>query len=293
MIRSQLSCIDDLCVSSIGLSPGNKRKVSVENLKSHGGYIPWLAYKQNRPEDVIYAHSNILLDYTDATEELFKNGCVLTKQERVERELFLHNKGQEKMQDIYRTTLNMIKEHSSHGITQAELSKLLVGPKYGDKNFTTYTIGHMLKEAGAIDIERESRNRTRYGYLKDTLPPMLLYNVSHRGVHASKNEARFAQLLEEYDIPFQSQCVFKDCVHKKPLPFDFCLDLGVQQCLVEIQGEQHYRFVSAFHKSEADFLLQLKKDKIKQEYALDHGFMFVTIKYDEDFKSRLLDIMMA
>jgi hypothetical protein len=48
---------------------------------------------------------------------------------------------------------------------------------------------------------------------------------------------------------------------------------------VEINGEQHYVFPNTFHKTEAEFLDQQERDKIKKQKCEDSGITFLEVPY--------------
>ena len=51
---------------------------------------------------------------------------------------------------------------------------------------------------------------------------------------------------------------------------------------IEVQGIQHYEFTPRFHKTEDQFLYQIKKDKFKLETCISLGIKLLYIKYDDD-----------
>ena len=51
-------------------------------------------------------------------------------------------------------------------------------------------------------------------------------------------------------------------------------------CLIEYQGEQHYRPIKVFGGEER-FKLQLEHDKIKKEYAEKNNFKLIIVPYTE------------
>lgn len=71
----------------------------------------------------------------------------------------------------------------------------------------------MLHKYGAIEIEKETPKRKQIYYKEDIIPDTIPY--VHKTKYASKHEALFASLLEEKDIAFQSQVVYKDCIYKR------------------------------------------------------------------------------
>jgi hypothetical protein len=57
------------------------------------------------------------------------------------------------------------------------------------------------------------------------------------------------------------------------------LDLYIEQIntAIEIQGAQHYVFTPMFHKSQADFKAQLRRDQEKRDLCYGHGVRLVEI----------------
>jgi len=63
------------------------------------------------------------------------------------------------------------------------------------------------------------------------------------------------------------------------LTFDFYN--ASKKVAVEVQGRQHTKFVKFFHQNRIKFLEQLKRDKMKEDYAELNGITLVTI-FPED-----------
>jgi hypothetical protein len=63
------------------------------------------------------------------------------------------------------------------------------------------------------------------------------------------------------------------------LTFDFYN--ASKKIAVEVQGQQHTKFVKFFHGNRVKFLEQLKRDKMKEDYAELNGITLVTI-FPED-----------
>lgn len=53
-------------------------------------------------------------------------------------------------------------------------------------------------------------------------------------------------------------------------------DLGIA---FEHQGEQHYKFIEFYHRTESGFKKQLKKDEIKKQIAMEKGITLIEIPY--------------
>jgi len=53
------------------------------------------------------------------------------------------------------------------------------------------------------------------------------------------------------------------------------------QLVVEVHGQQHYKFNSLFHGSVRDFLMQKKKDNEKKEWCEINGITYIELPYNE------------
>ena len=97
----------------------------------------------------------------------------------------------------------------------------------------------------------------------------------------SAGEAIIEVLLREMGIEFQQQYTFKDCVSNKnyPLYFDFAIFKSNKlHCLIEFQGQQHYKEITSFSESLAD---RIERDEIKREYCKNNGISLIEIPYTD------------
>jgi hypothetical protein len=77
-------------------------------------------------------------------------------------------------------------------------------------------------------------------------------------------------IVKEHYVPYKGAKLF----------FDFFIkDLGV---LIEIQGEQHTRFIKHFHEDKQKFIAQKKRDNLKIEYANEKDISFTRFYFHED-----------
>lgn len=58
----------------------------------------------------------------------------------------------------------------------------------------------------------------------------------------------------------------------------FIPDLKV---LIEVHGEQHYKFVKRFHKTNGGFNASKKRDKMKQEWCELNDIIYVELPFDQ------------
>ena len=280
--------LEDLVQTSLSLYPNNKKAVlNFDNLKGHSGYIQWYIAKniKNIHVDKEERKSCILLP-EDAVVEDFN---YLTTEEKNKYKLQLHDEGQELIGNIIKDTYPIIKQNPDK--YQAQLAEIIGfdKQKLGDNNWIAFTIFNIMCEQGAIikidkyGDEKVGRDHSYFRCVGDIIYdpiPFVEGNRSH-----SKLEAECAALSKDYGFNFRQQVTFKECKHKKCLPFDFeiIFDDG-QTLLVEVDGAQHYYYIPYFHESEEDFKLQQKRDRIKNKYVEEYDRNFLRIRYDEDMK---------
>lgn len=78
----------------------------------------------------------------------------------------------------------------------------------------------------------------------------------------------YYKLFLEYYVVYAGQKLF----------FDFYLpELGVA---IEVQGEQHYRFVGHFHGTASSYKKHKYRDSLKAEWALLNDIRLVEVRYD-------------
>jgi very-short-patch-repair endonuclease len=81
----------------------------------------------------------------------------------------------------------------------------------------------------------------------------------------------------EYYVNYKGQRLF----------FDFYIrELGI---LVEVQGQQHDKFIKHFHGEKEIFLAQKNRDNLKLIYIEENDiFSLVRVRYDEEVTKKLL-----
>lgn len=94
----------------------------------------------------------------------------------------------------------------------------------------------------------------------------------------NKKDSKIALELKKYYKKFNSGIVeYKILVNPDTgrfLPFD--IYLPNENIYIEIQGEQHYKFISTFHVNVDNFEYSQYKDKLKKEFAEENG-IFIEI----------------
>lgn len=89
------------------------------------------------------------------------------------------------------------------------------------------------------------------------------------------------KILQKEKIKFQKEYSFKG-LKKGKYRFDFfCPDVGINGSLIEVQGEQHYKFIKKFYEKKTDFLAAQERDRIKISYCLSRQINLYCIPYWE------------
>lgn len=97
----------------------------------------------------------------------------------------------------------------------------------------------------------------------------------------SKPETYVAKYLDVNDITYTKQKTYAGLVGVggRPLSYDFLVYIdGVTTCLIEYQGEQHFKPV-AYYGGDAQFEIQQTHDFLKRQYAIDLGLPLIEIHY--------------
>lgn len=98
----------------------------------------------------------------------------------------------------------------------------------------------------------------------------------------SNGEKIIRNWLDRNNINYSMQYKFKDCKNIKPLPFDFAIFDRQNNliCLIEYQGEQHFRPVEIFGGEES-FKITKENDLKKKQYCKDNNITLIEIPYTD------------
>ncbi len=98
-----------------------------------------------------------------------------------------------------------------------------------------------------------------------------------------KGPREVAKYLDTLKIPYKREYRFEDCRYQATLPFDFAIfyPTGELKCLIEYDGEQHFKFIKLWHGDKKGFELQQLRDKIKTDYCKQHNIKLIRIPYTE------------
>ena len=96
----------------------------------------------------------------------------------------------------------------------------------------------------------------------------------------SHYEEKIVTLLKRGKIKFEREKRFSDLRNGR-FRFDFYVYAQGGPVIVEVQGEQHYQFVSRFYKSRKDFMAARERDRRKISYCLANQIPIYIIPYWE------------
>ena len=103
--------------------------------------------------------------------------------------------------------------------------------------------------------------------------------------NSSKGEKEITHILIDLGLEFVHQRKFKELGRKR---FDFYIPSI--NTIIEYNGIQHYESKDYFG-GEKSFKSLVRNDKMKKQYCLDNGINYEIIRYDEDIKCRILEIL--
>lgn len=98
----------------------------------------------------------------------------------------------------------------------------------------------------------------------------------------SKGEKAIKKYLESKNIMFKEQYRFNDCRNINPLPFDFAIidDEFKILCLIEYDGEQHYKPMRFTNSDNAKELSVIQaRDSLKTDYCIKNNIPLIRIPY--------------
>lgn len=82
-----------------------------------------------------------------------------------------------------------------------------------------------------------------------------------------------------YSSIYEDLTLYGCCLGGPPLIADFFItDFPA---LIEVHGEQHYKFSKFFHKNMAQFKKYVQNDKIKQEWCALNDVVYVELPFDK------------
>lgn len=134
------------------------------------------------------------------------------------------------------------------------------------------------------------------GHIVDSMSPNRYKNRKYcPKCSATNKESRLASYTKQVaselfeDVEFEYN-ILKNEETSYYLPFD--IYIPSLNCLIEVNGHQHYEYNTLFHKSEKDFIYRQKLDKYKKDWAIKNDYVFIEIdirKHDEKSVGKMLN----
>jgi hypothetical protein len=264
-------------IKSLSLCPNNKKSVlQYDNLKNHSGYMQWNAINNMNIVniDVMKNKSSIMLN-----DEINEGYNILESQLKLNESKKIHNECQDYIFNMIDEFKNIINKNPSKYQAQLIHEAGFDKKKYKDNNRIGATLIDIMISQCIIEKVKEG-NKCYFTIINDK--PYTKFDYIECNSKQSKLEALLANHLIKEKYDFIQQYKFKDCVHKKQLPFDFRVTFNDTIIYVEVDGRQHYEHVPYFHKRKEDFELQQKRDYIKDTYMKTNELNFMRIRYDQD-----------
>lgn len=115
----------------------------------------------------------------------------------------------------------------------------------------------------------------------DVVARVFLWGHRCPNCNHSMGEKRVERYLLSKRIRYKAQDKFEKCRNKRVLPFDFGVyHSGELTCLIEFEGEQHFRAVEYFGGDESLIYVQ-NNDSIKRAFCKENNIPLIEIPYWE------------
>ncbi len=104
----------------------------------------------------------------------------------------------------------------------------------------------------------------------------------------SLGELIVEEFLKKHEIKYKTQRNTLKCVDPDTnsiMPYDF--ELVGKKVLIEVQGEQHKKYIPRFHVTIEGFEYQRKKDLFKKKFAQSQGYKLIEIWYEDLIEEKL------
>jgi very-short-patch-repair endonuclease len=105
----------------------------------------------------------------------------------------------------------------------------------------------------------------------------------------SSGERLVRNFLNDYNIKFESEKLIK---LYKNIKVDFYFEYFDKKYIIEYNGKQHYESIE-FFGGDVIFQEQQKRDLELEKYCNNNDIKLYIIKYNEDVKDTMLEIMSA
>jgi hypothetical protein len=101
-------------------------------------------------------------------------------------------------------------------------------------------------------------------------------------IKKSKHEEKISKILTRWQIEFEFQKKFQDCIYKKPLLFDFYLPK--YNCCIEFDGAHHFKPIQfkiyqSEMKANEEYKKQRIRDEIKNKFCKDNNIVLIRLNF--------------
>lgn len=123
---------------------------------------------------------------------------------------------------------------------------------------------------------------TTCGFVYKVLPKNFLQGSRCPNCIKSKGAKEVGGVLKKLDKSYSVEYRIKECKNKRPLPFDFAVfdENKKLKCLIEFDGEQHFKSVEIWG-GEKGLLRTQKNDSIKNKYCEENNIPLLRIPFWE------------
>lgn len=171
-----------------------------------------------------------------------------------------------------------------------------------EKNYDRFKIDMIHKKFGLLTVLEELPERDHKGYLKYKCKCecgnicivqgqyLRSGDTKSCGCLSSIGEANIVKLLQKYNIIYKQQHTFSNLISPTGarLRFDFAIfdDNNNLKCLIEYQGEQHYKDFGIFGALQRE-----TTDELKRQYCKNEHLLLFEIAYYENLNERIEQIL--
>lgn len=121
-----------------------------------------------------------------------------------------------------------------------------------------------------------------HGAFKST-PDHLLHGGKCPACYSSVGESAVATYLRANNYSFEQQYKVRlsKLFGRSRIRIDFMVYVGDKRYAIEVNGDQHYRYVPYFHQSEDGFREQKERDKEVAQWCKSNGITLIEISYSQ------------
>lgn len=72
---------------------------------------------------------------------------------------------------------------------------------------------------------------------------------------------------------------------------DFKVIINSTEYWIEVNGQQHYKYINFFHKTESNFQKQLKRDENVRKYCKENNIILIEIPYTYNTYEKISEVL--